>query len=141
MLWIHPVIQTFCLILATYVMYMGIIRFRFQHMGKKGFFNWKRHVLLGKVVHGLWLFGLGLGLFMAFDAWGSINLTAGHYYVGVAMGPLILIGLATGLMLQKPKGKRANLALLHGAINLILYLMALYQAWTAFEVIELFLLE
>lgn len=141
MLWIHPVIQTICLALATYVMYMGIIRFRFQHMGVKGMFNWKRHVFLGKVVHGVWLFGLVLGLLMAHGYWGSINLTAGHYYVGVAMGPLVLLGLGTGLMLQTPKGKRPSLALAHGAVNIVLYAMALYQAWTAIEVIELFLLE
>ena len=141
MLWIHPLIQAVCLILATYVMYMGFMRFKFQHLGQKAFFNWKRHVLLGKIVHAIWLLGLALGLFMTQFYWGSINLTEGHYYVGVAMGPMIFISLGTGLMLQKPKGKRLGLALFHGITNVVLYIMALYQAWTAIEVIELFLLD
>jgi len=140
MLWIHPVIQAACLLLATYVMYMGLMRFKFQHLGQKAFFNWKRHVLLGKVVHGLWLLGLALGLFMTLEYWGSTNLSGGHYYVGIAMGPMILVSLITGLMLQKPRGKRVGLALSHGITNVLLYLMALYQAWTAVEVVQLFLL-
>lgn len=141
MLWIHPVIQAVCLILATYVMYMGVMRFRFQHLGQKAFFNWKLHVRLGKTVHCLWLLGLALGLFLAQIYWGSTNLTGGHYYVGVAMAPLIGVSLLTGLILQKPRGKRAGLALFHGITNAMLYLMALYQAWSSIEVVELFLLD
>lgn len=141
MLWIHPVIQTVSLLLATYVLYMGAMRFKFQHLGQKAFFNWKLHVKFGKIVHALWLLGLAFGLFMTLEYWGSTNFTGGHYYVGVAMGPMIFISLFTGLILQKPKGKRAGLALFHGVTNVVLYLMAVYQAWTAIEVIELFLLD
>ncbi len=141
MMWLHPFIQSVALILAVAVLYMGIQRFRFQHLKIKAAFNWKRHVLLGKVVHGLWLVGFGLGLFMAHSAWGSVNLTGPHFLAGVIMVPLILISLATGLVLEKPKGRRAGLALTHGVCNVILFLLACYQAWTAVEVVRLFLLD
>lgn len=140
MMWIHPAIQSLAMLIAIYVLYMGIQRFRFQHLKIKCAFNWKRHVLLGKVVHGLWLLGFGLGLLMAYLEWGSIDLTGGHYLVGVLMVPVILVALATGLILEKPKGKRTGMALVHGGCNVLLFCMACYQAWTAVEVIELFLL-
>jgi len=140
LMWIHPAIQSVALILAVYVLYMGIQRFRFQHFKVRVMFNWKRHVLLGKIVLCLWGVGALLGLFMAHHAWGSTNLTGNHYLVGMIMLPLIVIALATGLMLEKPKGKRAGLALFHGGVNAVLFLMACFEAYTAIEVIELFLL-
>lgn len=140
MLWIHPAIQTICMILATWVLFMGMQRFRAQHLGVKVMFPWKQHVFWGKVVHFLWLLGLFLGLFMAWHYWGSINLTDGHFLVGIAMAPTIIISLITGLMLQKPKGKRTRLALFHGSVNLLLFAMALYQGLSSIEVVELFLL-
>ncbi len=140
-MWIHPLIQSVAMLLGIYVLYMGIQRFRFQHMGVKCKFNWKLHVKLGKLVHGLWLFGFGLGLFMAYYEWGSIDLTGGHFLVGVIMVPVIIVALISGLILEKPKGKRAGLAMLHGACNLALFFLACYQAYSAIEVIELFLLD
>lgn len=141
LMWIHPLIQSVAMILAVYVLYMGILRFRLQHMGIRHFFNWKLHVRLGKIVHSLWLIGFGLGLFMAWWAWGSIDLTGGHFLVGVIMVPVIIAALISGLILETPKGKRPKLALLHGVCNLILFLLACYQAYSAVEVIELFLLD
>lgn len=141
MMWVHPFIQSMAMVLAVWVLYMGIRRFLFQHMKIKISFNWKLHVLLGKTVHGLWLFGFMLGLFMAWYSWGSINLTDDHFLVGVTMVPFILISLATGLLLEKPKGKRLSLALTHGICNLFVFVLACYQIWSAIEVIELFLLD
>lgn len=140
LMWIHPAIQGTAMLLAFYVLYMGIQRFRFQHLGHKCMFNWKRHVLLGKVVHILWLLGFFLGLYMAYWAWGSIDLTGGHFLVGVIMVPVIVVAFTSGLILEKPKGKRAGLALLHGGCNLLLFLLACYQAYSAIEVINLFLI-
>lgn len=141
LMWIHPAIQLTAMILSVYVLYMGIQRFRFQHLKTKCAFNWKRHVFLGKVVHGLWAFGALLGLYMAQHAWGVVNLTGGHYPVGVAMLPVIGVALLTGLVLQKPKGKRAGLALLHGGCNAALFLMACFQLYTGIEAVQLFLLD
>ncbi|BCS89726.1 DUF4079 family protein [Pseudodesulfovibrio sediminis] len=141
MLWLHPFIQATALILATYVMYMGINRFRFQHLKQKAAFNWKRHVLLGKMVNWLWLIGWLLGLYMTFTSWGSINLTGGHYVIGTLMVPFIIVSLVTGFILQKPSGKRPGLALTHGVTNGVLYCMALFQSFSGMEVVKLFLLE
>lgn len=140
MLWLHPILQSITLILATWVLAMGFKRFQFQHLGVKTMFPWKRHVLWGKVVNLLWLVGYALGLFMAHRFWGSINLTQGHFYVGTLMVPFLLASLVSGLMLQKPSGKRPRLALFHGAAGALAYMLALYQAYSSVEVIELFLL-
>lgn len=139
LLWLHPLIQDLCLILAFWVLFMGIKRFRVQHLGAKLLFPWKQHVFWGKVVHATWFFGMLLGLFMAWYAWGDINLT-GLHFLGVAMLPVMAVGFTTGLMLQKPKGKRPTLALVHGISNLLLVCMALFQAVTSIDVINLFLL-
>lgn len=139
-MWIHPAIQTIALLLALWAFRLGYNRFCFQHLGIKCRFDWKLHVRLGKLVHGLWLLGLMTGVYAAWDAWGTLNLTGGHYVVGVSMIPLIFVGLATGLALQKPSGKRSGLALVHGLSNTALLLMALYQLWSGVEAIQLFLL-
>lgn len=140
-MWIHPAIQAVAMLLACYVMFLGVQRFRFQHLKARCKFDWKLHVLLGKVVLGIWTAGCLLGLYMAYHAWGSVDLTGPHYLVGVTMLPFIAVGLVTGLVLQKPKGKRAGLALLHGVCNGALFLMALFQGYSGVEVIKLFLLD
>jgi len=141
MLWIHPILQAAALVLATYVLYMGYCRFCFQHLRKKAVFNWKRHVLLGKVAVWLWLAGLVFGLYATQVSWGTLGLTGSHYTIGLAMLPFLLVSLVTGYLLQKPSGKRPRLALTHGTANAILYLMALSQTWSGIESIRLLLLE
>lgn len=141
MLWIHPVLQIAALVLATYVLYMGYCRFRFQHMKIKTAFNWKRHVFLGKVTVWLWLAGLALGVYAAQVSWGAVGLTGGHYTVGVAMLPFLLFSLVTGQILQKPSGRRPRMALAHGSANVILFVMALVQTWSGAGAVKLFLMQ
>lgn len=141
LMWVHPIIQLIAMALGVYVLHMGIQRFKFQHLKVKAPFNWKLHVKLGKIVHAIWLFGCGLGLFMAHSEWGDINITGPHYMVGVLMVPAIAIALLTGLVLQKPKGKRLTLAAIHGIANVMLFFMALYQAVSGLEVITQMLLD
>jgi len=144
MLWIHPILQFSCMFLASYVLWLGYKRFRFAHLGDKSAapaFNWKRHVLLGKIAHCIWLAGYALGLTFARIEWSGFGLTGAHFMVGVAMGPIILGALITGLMLQTPKGKRPKLALTHGCLNLAAYCMALFQFVSGIGVVRLFLLS
>lgn len=144
MLWIHPILQFLCMFLATYVLWLGYKRFRFAHLGDKAAapaFNWKRHVLLGKIAHGIWLLGYALGLTLAWREWSDVGLTGGHFVVGVAMGPVVLAAFGTGFLLQTPKGKRPKLALTHGCLNLAAYAMAVYQFVTGIGVVRLFLLQ
>lgn len=142
MLYLHPLLQLLCMFLASYVLYLGIRRFLFSHMGKKKMrFNWKRHVRLGKATHAIWLFGFFLGLGMAWWYWGFVNLTGIHFLAGVGMLPLIAGSLITGLMLQTPKGLRPRLALTHGAFNLALFLLAVFQLITGAGVLRDFVVS
>lgn len=141
MMWLHPVLQAIGLGLACWTFFMGIQRFRFQHLGHKVAFAWKTHVVFGKIVHAVWLFGIGAGLLAAKVQWGMINLTGTHFIVGIGLVPLIVVGLGTGLMLQKPKGKRTRLALLHGITNTFAFGFAMFQLYSGIEVVQLFLPE
>lgn len=140
MLWIHPLLQLAALLLGFRVLSLGVNRFRFQHLKRKCAFNWKGHVRYGKIVAWTWLVGLALGAYMAAHSWGALGLTGPHYAAGLLMLPLILAGLATGLVLQKPGGKRPGLALFHGAANVLAFALALYQTWSGVEAVRLLLL-
>jgi len=141
MLWMHPLLQVIVLGLAVYVLQMGYCRFCFLHLKKKKFFNWKRHVFLGKVVVWAWLAGLVIGLYAAHDAWATVGLTGPHYGAGLATLPLLLVSLVTGSILQKPKGQRLRLAAFHGTANILLFALVLYLTWTGIESVQLLLLE
>ncbi|MGE4298521.1 MAG: DUF4079 family protein [Desulfovibrionaceae bacterium] len=140
LLWMHPIIQLSVTVLSTYVMFMGIQRFRFVHAKAKVRFDWKRHVLLGKIVLAVWFFGFCLGLGMARYDWGTVNLTEGHFMVGMIMAPLIVFGFVSGLILQTPAKGHGRLALVHGVLNTVLFLLSLYQLVTGIGVVRLFLL-
>lgn len=140
MLWIHPLLQLAALLLGCHVLLLGINRFRFQHLKHKCAFDWKGHVRYGKIVAWTWLVGLVLGVFMAARSWGTLGLSGPHYTVGVLMLPLILVGLVTGFILQKPSGKRPGLALFHGVVNVLAFVLALYQTWSGVETVRLLLL-
>ncbi|HKI80863.1 MAG TPA: DUF4079 family protein [Pseudodesulfovibrio sp.] len=140
MLWLHPILQLAALLIAIRVLFMGINRFRFQHLKQKCPFNWKGHVKQGKIAAWLWMAGLVLGLYMAQHSWGALALTGPHYTAGMIMWPFILIGLVTGYLLQKPSGKQPGLALVHGVANVFAFVLALYQTWSGVEAVRLFLL-
>jgi hypothetical protein len=140
MLWIHPILQLAALLIAIRVLFLGINRFRFQHLKQKRPFDWKGHVKYGKVAAWLWMAGLVLGVYVAQRTWGTTTLTGPHYTAGMLMWPFILVGLVTGYILQKPSGKRPGLALVHGAANAFAFVLALYQTWSGVEAVRLLLL-
>ncbi|EGB16249.1 hypothetical protein DND132_3046 [Pseudodesulfovibrio mercurii] len=140
MLWIHPLLQLAALLLGVHVLRMGVNRFRFQHLKRKCAFDWKGHVRYGKIVVWTWLAGLVIGAYAAERAWGTAGLTGPHHAVGLIMLPLLLAGLVTGFILQKPSGKRPGLALAHGAANAAAFALALYQVWSGAEAVRLLLL-
>jgi len=65
MLFIHPTIQILATLLALCVFYLGLHRFRALHFKQKVTFNWKRHVILGKIGLISWLTGMLGGTVMA----------------------------------------------------------------------------
>ena len=89
MLWIHPLLQLVATGLALYALHLGWIRFRANHLGQKGPFAWKQHVIYGKYAHILWMCGLVLGQYAVSSQWGANGITGSHYWAGQAMIPCI----------------------------------------------------
>jgi hypothetical protein len=136
-MWIHPVLQTLAVLASLFVLYLGFIRFRFAHLGHKGIiFQWKRHVQFGTAVLCTWALAFVIGLGAAWLGWSSVFITDLHYQVGIAMLPLIGIGLWSGLLMDRVKAKRPLLPLVHGAVNALLVLLALAQLYTGIVILR-----
>ena len=90
MLSIHPIIQISATCLGLYVFYLGVQRFRSLHLKQKVKFNWKRHVLLGKIVMATWLAGILGGLSIVYMTWHGFLVTGIHGKVALVILPLIL---------------------------------------------------
>jgi hypothetical protein len=127
-LFIHPFLQALATLLAFYVFYLGIQRFRSRHLHQKVVFKWQRHVLLGKIVFGVLFIGMLGGFFMVYTHWHRILITRIHTIVGLVLAALIIIGFGTGLSLDAKKKKHRFLPLFHGINNLIVLLLLLSQA-------------
>jgi hypothetical protein len=141
MLYIHPAIQFASTMLAIYVIYSGIQRFRALHLNTRAIFKWKRHVSLGMIVLLLWVMGLIGGFVVTRNVWYTNYITGLHARVAVVMCPLIVIGFVTGFYMNRVKKKRILLPLIHGANNSILFLLALYQIYSGWQVLHKFVLE
>lgn len=136
-MWIHPVLQTLAVLLSLYVLYLGVVRFRFAHLGRKGVvFQWKRHVQQGAAVMIVWALAFVIGLGAAWTGWGSVFITDTHYQVALVMLPMIFFGLGTGWFMDKNKARRSALPLAHGVANALLVLMALYQLYTGIIILR-----
>lgn len=140
MLLIHPALQAAATVLSLYVLYLGLQRFRSVHLQHKTAFNWKRHVLLGKIVMAVWLLGMIGGLIMAGRTWPGFLITGAHARIGLAMAPFILFGLVSGIYMDRVKKRRRQLPLIHGLLNLLVVIMALVQVWTGWMVYNQFVL-
>ncbi|HNR12166.1 MAG TPA: DUF4079 family protein [Thermodesulfobacteriota bacterium] len=141
MLWIHPVIQIAVLGLALYVLRLGWVRFAFNHLGRKGAFLWKRHVLFGKATVVLWIYGAAVGAAAAWVTWRMFGITGYHFWTGIAVVVLALTGYTLGWHMDAHKKKRKYLPLVHGAANLIAILLSLTSLITGLEVIQKYLLK
>ena len=126
--------------LGLYVFFLGVQRFRSLHLKQKAKFNWKRHVLLGKIVKITWLVGMLGGASMAYMTWHGFLVTGTHGKIALVMLPLILFGLFSGLYMNRKKQKRTWLPFIHGLVNLIVLMMALYQISTGWWVYNVYVL-
>ena len=138
MLLIHPTIQLSAVLLAFYVLYLGMRRFRFLHLDKKTLFPWKRHVVLGLISLIALLSGTFIGLGMVYTHWGGFLITGTHGKVAVAMVPFILFGIFSGLYMNVRKKKRKTLPLMHGINNLIILSLGVSQAFTGWTILSTF---
>ncbi len=127
---LHPILQISGLVLAFCAFGLGAQRFRARHLGHRVAFQWKRHVLFGKLALGCWLAGLFWVMGLKFYHGGPIHLV-GHGFTGLAMLPAGLVLFALGLSMNRPGAVRAgnqkSKALTHGALGCALLLWGLLQ--------------
>jgi len=140
MLYLHPVVQFLATVLAMYVIYTGLQRFRSLHLHTKATFNWKRHVSLGIPVLLLWLIGLVGGFVVTRNVWYTNFITGYHAKAAVVMCPLIVIGMVTGFYMNRVKKRRSLLPLIHGLNNTMLLLLAIYQTYSGWQVLQKFVI-
>jgi hypothetical protein len=138
MLLIHPLMQLMATVLVLVVLQQGIQRFRFQHLKQKAAFKWKQHVSLGTCVIVLWLAGFVGGLVVVRNYWYAAFITGLHGKVGVAMLPFMVIGIVSGWIMHHKKKRRKVLPLIHGVNNLVLVLLALFQIYNGWHVLNAF---
>lgn len=136
MLFFHPLLQLSANLMAVYVFFLGVQRFRTLHLKQKEQFNWKRHVFLGKIALFAWMAGMLGGAGMVYITWHGFLITGSHGNVALVMLPLILFGLISGLYMNRKKKKRRLLPLAHGVNNLAILALALYQLFSGWWVLN-----
>jgi len=141
MLYLHPAVQFISTVLAIYMTYTGIQRFRLLHLHTRATFQWKRHVSLGTMVLLLWSIGLVGGFVVTRNVWYTNFIMGLHAKIAVVMCPLIVVGFATGFYMNQIRKKRILLPLIHGANNTCLFLLAIYQTYSGWQVIQKFIIE
>ncbi|WP_028574406.1 hypothetical protein [Desulfonatronovibrio hydrogenovorans] len=140
MLWFHPLLQLLATIAAFYVLLLGWERFKGLHLGKKTRFNWKGHVFWGRLVIIVWLAGLVLGKVAVNNHFGMSGIFLNHNQGAMIMTPFMLVAYLTGSIMDRRRKKRIWLPAIHGANNIVLICLALYQAYTGYLIITNFLL-
>ena len=140
MLSVHPFIQGSATLLALYVFFLGVQRFRFIHLHHGVAFKWKRHVFLGEIALGVWLVGIVGGMTMVYFYWYGFLITGTHGKIALVMVPFIIFGVASGLFMNHNKKKRKVLPLIHGLSNLVLLILAFTQVVTGWWVYRVFVL-
>jgi hypothetical protein len=139
MLLIHPFVQVICIGLALCALLWGVQRFRSLHLKHTVRFQWKYHVLAGKIAVGGLLVGAVIGMTMTRLAWGRSFMTMGHGVGGVVTISVLLLGAVCGWIMDKRRKKRVLLPAFHGLTNAVGLALALHQVSTGIEVYRTFL--
>lgn len=131
MLYIHPVLMVLVILLYAYVLYLGVARFRFNHLKQRVVFQWRRHVRLGQLAVLGYVLGGFLGMFFTWKEWDFVGGMGWHYtnFLYLIL-PLCAVSFATGTYMDRKKAPRKLLPLAHGLANLVLLLSGLCQAFT-----------
>ncbi len=136
MLYIHPVFQSFAILLTAYVLNLGVHRFRAIHLKHRTRFNWKRHVVLGKAALVVLTIGAFSGAVVVKLVWGTLFATGIHARVGLVLVALVLFGFGSGYYLDKVKKKRTALPLVHGLNNCLILALCLFQIVTGLGILK-----
>ena len=137
---IHPIFQSVGILIAVYVMKLGISRFRMVHLKQKTRFNWKQHVRFGIIATTIWVFGIFGGLYMVKTSWHGFLITGYHAKTGLLMIPLVLFAIGSGLYMDRKKKKRKVFPLIHAICNTMLLFLALSQIYTGVGVYRTYVL-
>ncbi len=140
MLWIHPIIQAFAIVIAWYVFYLGTKRFRFLHLHQEARFTWKRHVILGEIAFGFLLAGIAGGIIMVYLHWQGFFITGIHGVIGLLMIPFVIFGIISGVYMNYKKEKNPVFPFIHGLNNLVILILALIQVITGLGIVKAFVL-
>ena len=73
LLWLHPVMQVFALLLGIFAMWQGMQRVAMNHFKKKIIFQWKSHVRWGSLVMILWIAG-AFGFYVTHAVFGETHI-------------------------------------------------------------------
>lgn len=135
---IHPIIQSSAILIALYVFYLGVERFRSLHLHQKRVFRWKRHEAWGKIALGALLAGVLGGMTVVKVYWHGFLITGTHGKVALVLIPFIIFGLVSGVYMNRKKKQQRFLSLIHGLNNLIVLILALTQVVSGWWVYRTF---
>ena len=137
---IHPIFQSVGILIALYVMKLGISRFWMVHLKQKTRFNWKQHVRFGIITTTIWLSGVFGGLYIVETSWHGLLITGYHAKLGLLMIPFILFAIGSGFYMDRKKKKRKVLPLIHAICNTVMLFLALLQIYTGVGVYRIYVL-
>ena len=137
---IHPIFQSVGILIALYVMKLGISRFRMVHLKQKTRFNWKQHVRFGIIATTIWLIGIFGGLYTVKTSWYSLLITGYHAKIGLLMIPFSLFAIGSGFYMDRKKKKRTILPLVHAIFNTVMLFLALLQIYTGIGVYRIYVM-
>ena len=137
LLWSHPIIQVIAALLGVYAIVQGIRRFASQR-GKKRLFQWKRHVKFGAITLVLWIFG-STGFYITHAVFEVTHVTGIHADIAWGIVGLSILGLVTGYVLNKAKGRYKKLAIVHGILNTVLFILMLINFYSGINLVRSFL--
>jgi len=124
---LHPALQLGSILIALFAFSLGLKRFLALHLGKTARFDWKRHVMAGKMAISLLILGYGLGIAIIWYKFKTVALFSTHFEIATGMLPLLLFGLLSGIHMDRKKRKRKVLNLVHGLNNTIVLLLCIGQ--------------
>lgn len=132
----HPVWQVVFTLLGLYVAWLGLKRLAALHLGRNTSFPRSRHILLGKITLVALILGAAGGAIMVRWLWQGWLVTGVHGWLGMVVIGLALIGLASGLVLERRPRTRRALPLVHGLTNLSLLALCLVNFYFGDHILD-----